>query len=189
MRRTPFMLVGDGPAEPTGLGRIARDLSGLLATSDLPIDFCQVGGSVPPVWLQWRHVPLDRGEDWGASCVEAIWRSVYGDEPGILFVVWDPGRLLPYCQIGLPVQRWCYTAIDAANMHGLITGPAHAALSAFDRVLAYGRYGSEVLSKSLNRPIEHLPHGLSSVVFNTEASEQEQAWVRSTLGPYYRGQA
>src|SRR5690348_14165569 len=57
MSKIPFLLLGDGPAEPTGLGRIARDLASQILTSDLPLDLVQVGGSQPPVWTQWRHVP------------------------------------------------------------------------------------------------------------------------------------
>ena len=188
MSRIPLLLIGDGPSEPSGLGRIARDLSGLLATSDLPIDLVQVGGTVPPVWSQWRHLPLDLGTDWdwGASCVQRIWSDLWGSMPGILFIVWDPGRLLPYAQVDLPVQKWCYTAVDGANIHGQISGPAQHALRQFDRVLAYGRYGAEVLKKSLAHDVAYLPHGILSQVYEAPVSESEQAWVRSTLGPFYR---
>lgn len=188
MRRIPFMLVSDGPAEPTGLGRIARDLSGLIATSDLPVDFVQVGGRVPPVWSQWRHLPIDLGADfdWGARCVQQLWSDLWGSQPGILFVVWDPGRLLPYTQIDLPVQRWTYTAIDGSNTHGQISGPARAALEQFDRVLAYGRYGARVLKRTLGRDIPYLPHGLSSSTYGAPPADAEERWVQSVLGPFYK---
>ena len=187
MNRIPFLLVGDGPMEPTGLGRIARDLAGLLATSDLPIDLVQLGGSVPPPFVgSWRHFPLPMGEDWdwGASATKQYWHAIWGDEPGVLFVVWDPGRLLPYAQVDLPVQRWCYTAVDGANTNGEISGPARAALGSFDRVLAYGRYGAEVLKKSLGHPIPYLPHGIVPITYNVPASETEQAWAKAVLGQY-----
>ena len=35
-----------------------------------------------------------------------IWRSHFGDEPGILWVIWDPSRLAYYQGIDLPVQLW-----------------------------------------------------------------------------------
>lgn len=185
--RIPFMLVGDGPSEPSGLGRIARDLSGLLSTSDLPLDLVQVGGSIPPLFTAgWRHLPLSMGEqwDWGATCVKSYWHDLWGDQPGVLFVVWDPGRLLPYAQIDLPVQRWTYTAIDGANVHGQISGPARAALEGFDRILAYGRYGAEVLKLSLGRDIPYLPHGLLPQVYAEPATPTEQKWANAVLGPF-----
>ena len=186
MSKVPFLLVGDGPTEPTGLGRIARDLAGLLSTSDLPIDLVQVGGSVPPVWSQWRHLPLDRADDWGALCVQRIWHDLWDTSPGILFLPWDPGRLLPYCQVDLPVQRWCYTAIDGANVHEAISGPASAALHQFDRILAYGRYGATILKNTLHQEIAYLPHGFLPAVYEASMSETEQQWVRSILGPFCR---
>ena len=182
MATIPFLLLGDGPAEPTGLGRIARDLAGQIVTSDLPFDLVQVGGQVPPVWSAWRHVPLDRAEDWGAAHVHGIYRSIWGTQPGVLFAVWDPARLYAYTQIDLPVQKWCYVAIDGANLHGQISGPARVAVEQFDRVLAYGRYGAEVLQRTLTRPIQWLPHGISQIPV-----VDNQAWVAEVLGPFALG--
>lgn len=186
MEKIPFLLLGDGPAEPTGLGRIARDLAGLLASSDLPIDLVQVGGVTPPVWTAWRHVGLDRSDDWGARNVEAIYRSIWQGQPGILFAVWDPSRLLPYLAIDLPVQRWAYCAIDGANIHEAIGGPARDVLQQFDRVLAYNRYGAEVIKKTIQKPVSFIPHGIS--LESTEpATEREFAWAAEQFGPHAIG--
>lgn len=176
--RIPLMVVGDSPSEPTGLGRIARDLCALMARSDLPIELVQLGGTVPPVWRSWEHYPLPHvEEDWGATTAAAIYRDLWGQRPGILWVIWDPGRLLPYTQVSMPVQRWTYTAIDAANRHGRISGPALAALQQFDRVLGYTRWGAGILKQSLGRSIPYLPHGLWPV-------EPEPDFAVSALGPY-----
>lgn len=180
------MLLGDGPQEPTGLGRIGRDLAGLLTSSSLPLDFVQVGGSVPPVWASWRHYPLDRSDDWGARCTVALWESIFGTQPGILMVVWDPGRLAAFREIPLPVQKWAYTAIDAANPAGTIGGPARAALTEFDEVLAYGRWASTILKTVRDTPVPYLPHGLNLEVYRTPQTIEEAAWVRAELGPYYK---
>jgi glycosyltransferase involved in cell wall biosynthesis len=179
----PFMLLGDGPQEATGLGRIARDLGALLTESNLPIDFVQVGGSVPPVWTHWRHYPLDRGEDWGAGCTVALWQSIFGSEPGILFMVWDPGRLAAYRGLPLPVQKWVYAAVDSTNPSGTLGGPARAAIEEFDQVLAYGRWGSQVLH-TIRPKVSYLPHGLSLDTYRTPPTEEEARWVRAELGPY-----
>lgn len=185
MSRIPFLLLSDGPAEPTGLARIARDLASQILTADLPVDLVQVGGVTPPVWTRWRHVALDRSEEWGARNVEAIYRSVWGSQPGVLFAVWDPSRLFPYVRSDLPVQKWAYCAIDAENRWGGIGGPAREVIQQFDRVLAYGRYGAEVIKRSGNgQPVQWLPHGINTDVYRA-AYPVEIA--RDRLGPYAIG--
>lgn len=179
----PFMLLGDGPQEPTGLGRIARELGALLVKSDLPIDFVQVGGQVPPVWPHWRHYPLDRNGDWGAACTVALWQSIFGSEPGILWILWDPGRLAEYRNLPIPVQKWAYTAIDSTNITGTIGGPARAALEEFDQVLAYGRWGAQVL-RTVRDKVSYLPHGLTLETYTEPTTDREAAWVRTQFGPH-----
>lgn len=186
MTTTPFLIVGDGPQESTGLGRIARDLGALLIQSGLPIQVVQLGGTVPPVWTAWPHFPLNpSNEDWGASQVEAFYQDLWGSKPGILFLIWDPARLYAYTGIKLPVQKWTYTAVDAINLNGTIGGPAAYALTRFDRVLGYGRWGGEVLSKVLG-PTPYLPHGLNLETYEAPATPEESAWVDQQLGPFYR---
>lgn len=181
----PFMIVGDGPQEPTGLGRIARDLAGQIVTSDLPVDFVHVGGSIPPIWAQWRHYPLDRSQgDWGASYVEALWRSIFGNDPGILWVIWDPGRLAAFTNIQLPVQKWAYTAIDSANIRDSVGGPARQALAEFDRVLTYGRWADTIV-QTVRPQVQYLPHGLSLQTYSPAMRQEEVEWVQQTLGPFF----
>lgn len=182
----PFMLLGDGPQEATGLGRIARDLGGLINGSNLPLDFVQVGGTVPPVWLGWRHYPLDRAEDWGARCAVDLWDSLFGLRPGILFCIWDPGRLSAYSHLPLPVQKWAYTAIDSTNINGTIGGPARDALASFDEVICYGRWASQVVS-TIRRPVSYLPHGLTLSTYTQAPTAEEADWVEATLGPNFVG--
>ena len=181
MNKIPLMIVGDGPQETSGLGRIARDLSAHILQSNLPVDLVQIGGMVPPVWLGWRHFPLDpSNEDWGAKQVESYWRDIFQDTPGILFVIWDPGRLYPYLSIDLPVQRWAYTAIDGKNRHGSLGGPAREAIGRFDRILAYGRWASEIV-KTIRGATEYLPHG---IVSSTYTQDPHPEFVQKVLGPY-----
>jgi glycosyltransferase involved in cell wall biosynthesis len=190
MTRTPVLLVGDGPQEPTGLGRIARDLAALVVESDLLIDLVQVGGPIPPVWTRWRHVPMgeaERGDDWGASYVTAIWRSLWGDQPGVCWLLWDPGRVAAYVGLQVPVQLWTYTAIDAPNRLGTISGPAAEALQVADRVIAYGRWASRVIQPIRSpAPVPYLPHGLTLATYQEPATIEEQLWVGTQLGPHVK---
>jgi glycosyltransferase involved in cell wall biosynthesis len=188
MDRTPLMIVSDGPQEPTGLGRIARDLAALITESDLSVDLVSVGGAVPPVWTAWRHVPMgdaERGGDWGRSYVEALWRSLWGRQPGILWLVWDPSRLAAYERLEIPVQVWSYPAIDGDNVRGSIGGPAQQALHHADRVIAYGRWASTIIKSVREGAIPYLPHGLTAAAY-APATDVEQAWVAEQLGPQMR---
>lgn len=187
MDRTPLLLVGDGPQEPTGLGRILRDLGTRIAQSDLPVELASVGGCIPPVWPHWPHYALDerlqRGEDWGAAYVEALWRSHFGDRPGILWVIWDPSRLVYYGGGGLPVTRWAYPAIDATNRLGSVGGPAGAALAQWDRVIAYGRWASTVVKTVRDQPVAYLPHGIDTASY-LPVGPPLARWARAQLGPH-----
>jgi glycosyltransferase involved in cell wall biosynthesis len=184
MTRTPILLVGDGPQENTGLGRILRDLGRVIVQSDLPVDLASVGGPVPPVWREWPHYPLDerlhRGEDWGASYVEQLYRSHFGDRPGVVWIIWDPSRLHYFEGIQLPVQLWGYAAIDAANGIGSIGGPAAHALATFDRIIAYGRWGSEIIRTVRQQTVPYLPHGI------TPHKPGGDAWAEQQLGPHLK---
>lgn len=182
------MIVGDGPQEPTGLGRILRDLATRIHTSDLPVELVTVGGCIPPVWQAgWPHYALDerlqRGEDWGTSYVDALWASHFGSRPGVLWVIWDPSRLVYYQGIQAPVVKWAYPAVDAGNGVGSLGGPAGAALASWDRVIAYGRWGSQIIRTVREGPVPYLPHGIMPQEYGYEA-EDDHSWAREQLGPH-----
>lgn len=185
---TPLLLVGDGPQEPTGLGRIHRDLGRRIAESDLPVELVSVGGPVPPVWRAWPHYPMgeaERADDWGRRYVEGIYRSHFGTRPGVVWVVWDPGRLAAYVQPPIDgVQLWSYPAIDAPSRIGAIGGPAGAALQQVDRIVAYGRWASQIVKAVISEgKVPYLPHGLELRDYRPAAGE-EIGWAAQELGPY-----
>lgn len=186
--KIPFVLVGDGPNEPTGLGKIARDLAAQITSSDLPVDLLHIGGPPVPYFHAWPHVPMgeaERAEDWGRSFVEQIYRSKWGDQPGILWVIWDPSRLLSYVGIPIPVQLWSYPAIDATTRTGTIGGPCSHAIQAADRVIAYGRWASRVIKPLRPGAVPYLPHGITLAAY-TPAEPEEQAWADSQIGPHWK---
>jgi glycosyltransferase involved in cell wall biosynthesis len=169
---TPLLLVllGDSPRQPSGLGRIARDLGDLLATRQVVDHFTlwQIGWenleadlAVQPACDFTPFQDLD--QDWGAGrIIPAIdrrrqqlgleWKQV------ILFTVWDPARCFEYRHF--PGRTWGYFAIDGHDRQGTFGGPAAATVRAYDRVLAYTRYGAEILQRVLeNSGVQYLPHG------------------------------
>jgi glycosyltransferase involved in cell wall biosynthesis len=183
---TPLLLVGDGPHEATGLGRILRDLGRRIHASDLPVELVSMGGPILPAWREWPHVPMPesvRDDDWGADFVEEFWGKWFGDRPGVVWVVWDPGRLAAYHGIGIPVQIWSYPAVDAANRIGSIGGPAGAALAGVDRLVAYGRWASRIVRTTRSVGVPYLPHGLDLATY-APPDVEEEGWAASQLGPH-----
>jgi glycosyltransferase involved in cell wall biosynthesis len=171
MNPIPFTIYSDGPRLPTGLARITRDLASRLwaEREALGIDLLQVGydplpGPAMP-WPVFSIGNLDTEGDWGASALDTAWMTYFGDRRGILLSVWDPGRAYPLLACKGPEQWWGYLPIDAANVRGSVGGPAAEYVRRADRVLAYGRWGSEVLRGLRAGPVPYLPHGLDLSVW------------------------
>ena len=166
-----LVIVGDSPRQPSGLGRIARDLGELCAAYQtlLDVDLLQLGWEDLEADLSytpsWPFSPFGQtGEDWGARQVAMAVRRRQqelnlADHQVVLWLIWDPARCWPYAE--LPWHRWAYTAIDGHNPAGYVGGPARDMLMRFDRVLAYTRYGAEVIKASTGlASVPHLPHGI-----------------------------
>lgn len=165
-KRIPFIVFGDGPRNPTGLGRIARDLSARLYAEqeDLGIRFAQVGVDDPGGWhwQAWDFYGFQPTmEDYGRSalikaCLE-LSAQCDGARPVVL-TIFDPSRIYDLVRDELPGEQldaltviadvWSYFPIDAVNPSGEIGGPAREAVGRVDRVLGYGRWGAQVLKKT-----------------------------------------
>lgn len=176
--RTRVVLVGDGPAQYTGLSRIIGQLAGLL-TDRHDVDLLHVGQvdwALPPTglpiystkvpWKLWLYpdrtgareqvVPLAIAETWGAEALEA---------GGVVWAVQDPSRSYDLLtkKLGLRWKRWGYFPMDGVNINGTIGGPAAQVVRQFDRVLAYGPYGTRVLEAIRERAVPYIPHGIDLV--------------------------
>src|SRR5687767_13262233 len=53
-----------------------------------------------------------------------------------------------------------YFPVDARTPHGAFGGPGAHAVRSYDRVLGYGRWGSEVLRAVTGQATPYLPHGI-----------------------------
>ena len=169
----PFLLVGDHPQLPSGLGRILRDLAQRLADDpaldlDVRVLGCRPSGAGPdgigkpygrplPVWS------FAATDDLGAELAEHAhfaWARWWGSQPGVLLSIWDVARLQALVHHRGPWDHWAYVPVDA-HMHGhRWQGAVAETLARIDRVLAYSRYGGDVLRGTLGRPVPWLPHGL-----------------------------
>ncbi len=208
-RRIPILIVGDAPTRPTGLARIARDIAELLRRDGeagiLNVRVAQLGLYYDGRRCNWHVYPIKDEESWGQGDIGAAWEdwsSAHGG-PGVIFSCWDPGRCPAIVQgmsqapLGRPdesaygrltaagkawPQLWGYFAVDAHNPHGALGGMVPETLALYQRVLAYGIYGAEVLEKTTGKPVKWLPHGIDLDVFKPggelpEAYENLPEWV------------
>lgn len=185
----PFVIYSDGPRLPTGLARITRDLTARLYAEQeaLGIAVLQVGydplpGPAVP-WPLHSSASIDADGDWGAGLVNQAWLHWFGNQAGILFSVWDPGRSYPLLGVKGAEQRWGYFPVDACNVNGTLGGPAAESVQRYDRVLAYGRWGSAVLRPLRNGPVPYLPHGLDLTTFTYEHTVEMLRRAEEILQP------
>jgi glycosyltransferase involved in cell wall biosynthesis len=204
--RIPFIVFGDGPRIPSGLARIARDLTVRLVAEEevLGIRVAQVGIDPPGGWhwQSWDFYGFQESSHGGYGRAEL--RQVCDElqqETGqapIVLAMTDPARLYDITREGADrpeMSLWGYLPIDAHNVQDRIDGPAAAAVWAMDRVLAYGQYGAGVLKRTLgnapgytgNTNIQHLPHGIEPV-FRPDAPWEEaddafKHWTEHLLPP------
>ncbi|KKL97327.1 hypothetical protein LCGC14_1835600 [marine sediment metagenome] len=161
-----LMVVGDGFAQPTGLARIARDLTARLRQNadSLGIEVSAVGWQPPlsPFQRDW-YLGHQDSEGWGAQALSVWWAERVDPRTiGVVLTVWDPARCHGLRQANLTNAHWWgYFPIDAEGVRGSLQwGPAAETVQAYDRVLGYGRFGAKVLETD-----DYLPHGIDTQVF------------------------
>lgn len=193
--RTPLLIVGDAPTQPTGLARIARDLADLVADAFAEVDL-QFLGWEPAAgsWAGWSgDYPLWRFSDtlrWGAPLVQhvqAVLRAQGNPRAGIVWPIWDASRAYELLPAGLHSsetaltgdwQLWLYPAVDAVDPHGTFGGPAAAAVRRADRVVAYGDWAAGVLSGIRRSPVAGIPHPLAEGWYTAPAAPPEPGVLR-----------
>jgi glycosyltransferase involved in cell wall biosynthesis len=169
-RPTPLVVIGDAPTQPSGLGRIGRDLCTLIHRhhSD-EIALLQIGlqlSSGSYAWKgPWPLVTFSAEEGrMGATALAKVLQSYQGRK-GIVFGLWDAH----FCWELLDTVRaygwdfWIYPPVDAVNPFGTWGGPAAEVVRRADRVLAYGAWGAQILENIRERPVAHLPLGIGSI--------------------------
>jgi len=195
MPQIPLLIMADSIAGQSGLGRIARDLA-VRIHADLADTF-KVGsfGIGGPIASSSRFpffncsvmrlqgiVPID---------LLGVWDDFAGKEKGILLTIQNcswvqylaqpellpPTHPLSAFLLSHPFRRWLYCPIDGHLPDGTLGGQLSPILTGFDRLLAYTRYGAEVIEKTLEKwegqlsvstvnSIPNLPHGLDASIFH-----------------------
>lgn len=164
----PFIVYGDGPRLPSGLARIAKDITTRLFIEQeaLGIQLAQVGVDYPGGWhwqawdfCGFQPSPGDQGREAVKSVVDEL-AAKTGQRPIVLMFM-DPSRCYdllragsvpvdaPESEIFVQADFWGYFPIDAHNQQGTVGGPAGQAIHDSQRILAYGKYGAGVLKRTL----------------------------------------
>lgn len=174
----PFLLVGDHPSLPSGLGRILRDIA-QHASQDPSLDLdvrivgCRPEGAGPdghptlpglPVWS------FTASDDLGQAIVDHVrwaWQRWWGTRPGIVMTIWDAARIHALAHTEGPWEHWAYVPVDGAMVGGGWYGAPAEAIARVSRVLAYGQYGARLLRGVRGTPVPFLPHGLDESWFTS----------------------
>lgn len=187
-RPTPILFLSDSPDQCTGLARITRDLASLLVRSPA----WRVGVMGRGGWgsrkLPFAQYSFGQEWGWGTGLFPRIWNDFGGEETGVVFTVWDAGRL---GWLGMPkynedpairelletgrVKRWAYVPVDSPGVRGL-TGYNRDTLAGFDRVLAYTKFGAGELNREFTA-VDWMPHGIDLKLWK----RSEDVVVRETL--------
>lgn len=177
MKPIPILFMSDSPALPTGLGRITKELACHVAT--MP-EF-RVGsfglGEFTSSKIPFYQSVYPESAGFGEHHIEAVWNDFAGSQEGIIFTIWDVSRLGWFARPRMPdgplkifltsprFQRWAYIPIDHVGIGNKLTGECGDTLLGFDRILAYTTFGQQVLSDTLRRPIDWIPHGINRKAF------------------------
>lgn len=190
-KRRKLLTISDAISASTGLGRIHRDIvtRSLESLSDI-YDIATMGyGGVGTTKIKVPQFPMEGMNDFVLPTLPAVCRDFFGDEKGIILAIWDPSRMtwlaspkgcselftkfpdLQAWAIRRPFELWGYLAIDASGPNDRLTFPIMRTLLGFDRLLAYGQFGEDVIRRTIGdeesdkRHLTHIPHGISSEIF------------------------
>lgn len=194
MKQVPLLILGDSPLGVTGLGRIGARIALNIHTHMPDVFRVAMTGLGEKVEhnLPYPFYPLP--PDY-SEALPKVWKEFAGDEPGILFTIlnaaWLPWITHPQEPMKAwlkkyRIKKWAYVPVDAESIGGKLPAFESHILSKFDRVLAYTKFGADLIGKSIRDypewqlpwklgPIPHLPHGTDSHVFYPRPRQEARA--------------
>lgn len=187
----PILILGDGPDQKTGLGRIGHDLAWVLSSMpEFKVGYLgrMAFGRAKYPWTQYS---FGLNEQWGEHRLQEAWEDLSQGVNGIVFTVWDASRLLWLSNpSGMPneaflrsgaFEKWGYFMQDSAGVRPDIL-PLEAAevMRGFDRVLLASKWAYVLTVKSLDgeRDIDWIPHGINREIFKP----MDRLYARSGWG-------
>ena len=190
----PLLIISDGISGPSGLARIARDLSTRIHENLSDVYRLGVAGygGVGSRKFPFPQYHLEGVQsDWVLPSLPEIVEDFAGDERCIVMFIADLHRLSWFSQPerlggeslakypGLKdwltkanIARWLYCPIDSSGPNDRLSFPIGLTALGFDRLLAYGAFGEGVLRRTIGdveadkRHLTNLPHGIDSNVFH-----------------------
>jgi glycosyltransferase involved in cell wall biosynthesis len=205
--KIPAIIVSDAPTAGTGFGRITADITSRAAASLSDVyEIATLGyGGINSRHLPCHHYTAEGMSGWIIPTLPEIWRDWAGDERGVVMFISDPARLqwfsrpeipgditkYPHVQEFLtnsPFERWIYAPIDASGPNDRLSFPLAQNLLGFDRILAYGKFGEDVIRRSIGeqesekRGLTNLPHGINSEIFYPRDRKKARAFFFSLTG-------
>jgi glycosyltransferase involved in cell wall biosynthesis len=204
---TPILIVSDAPTSGTGLGRITADLASRIASNMQ--DACRVAtlgyGGIASRHLSHQHYTAEGMDGWLIPSLPEVWDDWAGREKGIILFVSDPSRLQWFSRpemseelakhpglkqfLSKPsFEKWIYAPVDASGPNDRLTFPLAQNLLGFDRILAYGKFGEDVIRRTLGeqesekRHLTSLPHGIDTDVFYPRNKQTSRAFFFSFTG-------
>lgn len=178
---TPLLIISDNVASTTGLARVSRELTFRIHkhmgdTFRVGTLGFNGGGKLDNAPFPQWNMPAEQHTL--ANDLPFYWRGFAGGQRGVVMCIANPGwvnwlanpELLPDGMLkeflrSNPFSKWIYAPVDGHTPSGKLPSDAGKVLDGFDRVLAYTKYGADVIEKTIGRPVEHLPHGLDTSVF------------------------
>ena len=190
-KRKKLLTISDSPSSSSGLGRICRDLTTRIHANLSDVyELATAGyGSPGSSKFPWCQYNLEGMDSWVLPTLPDIIEDFAGKERCTILTIWDCNRL---SWLAAPrgcselfskfpgLQAWAmkrpfnligYIPIDSSGPNDRLTFPIMKCLLGFDRLLAYGQFGEDVIRRTIGdeesdkRQLFHLPHGISSDTF------------------------
>lgn len=178
----PLLIISDAPTAPTGLGRICRELAVRISAGmgeEFRVATFGYGGTHSNKF-SFPQYPMTHVNNYVATELPKVWNDFAGEEKGIILTIWNPSwtwwlanpeklpdSLLKDFLLQRPFELWGYFPVDGDGPNGKLPSGIGDIIGRYDRVLAYTKYGAEVIEKTcpMLKPVEHLPHGIDGNVF------------------------
>ncbi len=169
---TPILILGDGPDQTTGLGRIGHDLAWLL--SSMP-EF-RVGylgrnslGRAKYPWQQYSFVSTTMNQ-WGEGAIDQAYNDLRQGQDGIIFTIWDATRLAWLANKEWPQHKpklWGYFMQDSEGMNpGRLPLGCASVMVAYDRVCFASQWAYKLGQATLQHAdMDWIPHGINRAAF------------------------
>lgn len=186
MTRTPLLIVSDSPNGSTGLGMVTGEIAKRAneSLSDV-FDIAVAGyGDDNSGRQPFKVYPFIQRGDYVIPELPRIWRRFAGDREGIIMSIGNISWLGRFAYPELiqdgqyhefrdfvmsgRFKHWAYVPIDSENLNGKLSNDETLILKRIDRILAYTKYGADVIDRTLTQPegtTQYLPHGTDAKMF------------------------